>query len=99
MRFLARNLPAISKIITKLILDRIKGDLYSTIDREQGGFRPGSSYLEHINTLWIIIEQSANYRSDLHLFFVDFGKAFNSVDKEGLWMALRRLNKLVSVIR
>ena len=59
-------LPAFSKIISKVILDRIKDHLYSTI--------PGSSYVDHINTLRLIIEQSAEYRSDLHLVFVDFEK-------------------------
>ena len=86
-------LPAISKIISKVTLDRIKENLYSTIDREQAGFRPGSSCVDHINTR-IIIEQSAEYRSDLHLVFVDFEKAFNSVDREVLWMALRRQNSV-----
>ena len=46
--------------------------------------------VDHINTLWITIEQSSEYRSDLHRVFVDFEKAFDSVDREGLWMALRR---------
>ena len=83
-------MPAISKIISKVILDRIKDHLYSTIDREQAGFRPGFSYVDHINTLRLIIEQSAEYRSDLYLVFVDFEKAFDSADREVLWMALRR---------
>ena len=60
-------LPEIPKIIFKVILDRIKDHLYSSIDREQAGFRPGSSCVDHINKLRIIIEQSAEYRSDLHL--------------------------------
>ena len=33
-------LPAISKIICKVILDKIKDRLYTTIHREQAGFRP-----------------------------------------------------------
>ena len=89
-------LTAISKIISKLILDRIKDHLYSTIYREQAGFRPGSSCVDHINTLRLIIEQSAEYQSDLHLVFVDFEKAFDSVDREVLWMALRRKQNSVS---
>ena len=95
-------MPAIFKIISKVILDRIKDHLYSTIDREQAGFRPGSSCVDHINTLRLIIDQSAEYRSDLHLVFVDFQKAFDSVDREVFWMALRRReipNKIVSVIK
>ena len=57
-------LPAISKIISKVRLDRIKDHIYSTKHREQAGFRPGSSCVDHINTLRLIIEQSAEYRSD-----------------------------------
>ena len=83
-------LPALSKIIAKVILDRIKDHLYSTIVRELAGFRPGSSRVDHINMLRIIIVQSAEYRFDLHLVFVVFEKAFDSVDREGLWMELRR---------
>ena len=65
-----------------------KDHLYSTIDRELAGFRPGSSCVVHINTLQSIIEQSAEYRFDLHLVFVDFEKAFDSGDGEALLMAL-----------
>ena len=90
---------AISKIIAKVILDRIKDHPYSTIDREQAGFRPGSSCVDHINTQRIIIEKSAECRSDLHLIFVDFEKAFDSVDGAVLWMVQRRRNKIVSVIK
>ena len=66
-------------------LDRLKDHLYSNIYREQAGFRPASSCIDH-NTLRIIIEQSAEYRSDLHLVFVDFEKGFDCVDREGLWI-------------
>ena len=55
-------LPAISKIISK------EDHLYSTIDREQAGFRHGSSCVDHMNTLRIIIVQSAEYRFDCNWF-------------------------------
>ena len=67
-------------------LFRIKDHLYSTIDREQAG----PSCVHHINTLRLIIEQSAEYRPDLHLVFVDFDKPFYSVNRERIWVALRR---------
>ena len=96
-------MPPISKIITKVILDLIKYHLYSSIDREQAGFSAASgSCVDPINKLRVIIEQSAEYRSDSHLIFVDFEKAFDSVNREGPWMSLRRRgtpNKSVSVIK
>ena len=48
--------PVVAKIISKIILERLKQHLYSTIDAEQAGFRPRSSYTEHINTICILIE-------------------------------------------
>ena len=89
---------AIFKIISKVILDRINDHLYSTLDREQAGFRPGSSCVDHNNTLRIIIEQSAEYRADLQLVFVDFEKAFDSVVERAL--RTRGIpNKIVSVLK
>ena len=80
-------LPSISKIISKFILARIKDHLYSTIDREQAGFRPGSCCVVHINMLQIITEQNSEYQSGFNQVFVDFKKAFDSVDREGSWVA------------
>ena len=57
----------------------MKTHLYSIKDREQEGYRPESSCVDHINTLRLIIKQNAKYRSDLHLVFVGFEKAFDSV--------------------
>ena len=81
------SVPAISKIIFKVMLDRIKDHLYSTIDREQAGFRPESYCVDHINTLRLIIEQSAEYHFGFQLY-LDFVKALGSVNREGLLMAL-----------
>ena len=60
-------LPAVSKIISKLILERIRDPLISTDDADQAGFRAGSSWTDHINSVRIIIEQCKEFRSDLHI--------------------------------
>ena len=83
-------LPAITKIIAKIILKIIQDHLYSTINREQAGIRSEALCIDHINTLRLIIEQSAEYHSDLHLVLVHFEKAFDSVDRACIWVALRR---------
>ena len=95
-------LPSVHKIVTKVILDRLKEHLYNTVDAAQAGFRPGSSCADHINTIRIIIEQCAAYKVDLHLLFVDFEKAFDSVRRQCLWVALRRRGvpeKFISMIK
>ena len=95
-------LPAIAKIIAKIILERLKNHIYATIDATQAGFRPESSCADHINTVRIIIEQCAAFKQDLHLLFIDFEKAFDSVHRESLWKALRRRgvpDKIITMIK
>ena len=53
------GISAISKIT--FILDRINDQLYSNIDRKQAGLTAGSSCVDHMNMLRIIIEQGDAY--------------------------------------
>jgi hypothetical protein len=78
-----------SKVFTRIILDRISGILETGIRKEQAGFRPNRSCADQINTLRIIIEQSLYFQSPLHLLFVDYQKAFDSVDRIWIWKALK----------
>ena len=52
--------------------------------------RIATSCVDQANTLRIIIEQSVVWRSPLYMLFVDFKKAFDTVKREAIWMALSR---------
>ena len=67
------------QITAKVILERIRDPLISTVDAEQAGFM----------VVRIIIEQCKEFRSDLHMIFIDFEKAFDSVNRNCIWQALR----------
>ena len=58
--------PVVSKIIAKVILERIRDPLISIVDAEQAGFRAGSSCTDHFNSVRIIIlvVQYKEFRSD-----------------------------------
>ena len=71
-----------SKILTRIILERLKKALDKTLSEEQAGFRQDRSCTDHIATLRIIIEQSLEWQSPLYSVFVDFQKAFDSVDRD-----------------
>ena len=71
-----------SKILTRVILERLKEALDKKLRPEQAGFRKERSCTDHIATLRIIIEQSIEWQSPLFKTFVDFEKAFDSVDRE-----------------
>lgn len=51
------------------------------VEEKQPGFRPGRSCMDQISTLRLIVEQSIEWQSTLYLKFLDFAKAFDSVDK------------------
>ena len=78
-----------SKILTRIILERLKKDLDKTLREEQAGFRQDRSCTDHIATLRIIIEQSLEWQSPLHFVFIDFQKAFDSVDRDVIWRLMQ----------
>ena len=69
---------------------------------QQAGFRQNRSCLDQIATLRIIVEQSLEWNSSLYVNFVDYEKAFDSVDRKTLWKLLRHYGvptKLVNLIK
>lgn len=95
-------LPAITKIFTQIILERISAPLDKLIRPNQAGFRPGRSCIDNIHTLRILIEQSAEYNSPLYLAFIDFAKAFDSLKRDIIWSALSARgvpDKIINIIK
>lgn len=79
----------LSKIFSKLIENRIKGIIVDQQPHEQAGFRRGYSTTDHLFTLNLLIEKSNEFQRDLHLAFIDFRKAFDSLDHDFMLVALR----------
>ncbi|VDP70519.1 unnamed protein product, partial [Schistosoma curassoni] len=51
---------------------------------QQAGFRKDRSCTDQIATLRIIVEQSVEWISSLYINFIDYEKAFDSVDRRTL---------------
>nr|KAG5705815.1 hypothetical protein BaRGS_027474 [Batillaria attramentaria] len=69
---------------------------------QQAGFRRNRSCADQIASLRIIVEQSLEWNSPLYLNFIDYEKAFDSVDREALWKLLRHYGvpgKIISLIQ
>ena len=72
----------VTKIILKVILNRIRQKVNEEIDREQCGFRKGKGTVNAIYMLRMVIERSIEMQKDLYLAFIDFEKAFDTVRHE-----------------
>ena len=67
------------KVLTRIILERLKTALDKKLRDEQAGFRQDRSCSDHIATTRIILEQSLEWQNPLYSVFVDFQKAFDSL--------------------
>ena len=89
------------KVLNRILLERIKKAVDPNLRDQQAGFRRNRSCADQISTLRIIVEQSLEWNSPLYINFIDYEKAFDSVDRETLWKLLRHYGvpeKFVSLI-
>ena len=69
----------------KLLLNRIRPHVDPLLRNNQNGFRSGRSTLSQILALRRILEEARNFNLDAVLVFVDFKKAFDSVDRDKMF--------------
>lgn len=77
------------KVFNRVLLERIKAAVDSRLRDQQAGFRKDRSCTDHIATLRIIIEQSTEWNSPLYVNFIDYEKAFDSIDRNTLWKLMQ----------
>ena len=78
-------LPVVSKILGRIVIDRIRMGIDHRLRNEQAGFRSGRGTAEQIFILRNILEQVNEWQATLYINFVDFEKAFDSVQRNGIW--------------
>ena len=77
-----------SKVMLKIILNRLKLQVEKIIAEEQAGLRAGRSTTEHIFNLRILCEKYLQQQQDLYRVFIDFKKAFDRVWHAALWATI-----------
>ncbi|CAG9840644.1 unnamed protein product [Diabrotica balteata] len=68
------------KLLTKILTNRLTTKLDGYQAREQAGFRKSFSTSDHLLTMKILIEKTNEYHIPLYMAFIDFEKAFDSVE-------------------
>ena len=88
-----------SKVMLKIILNRLQPQTEQILEEEQAGFRAGRSTTEQIFNLRILGEKYLQHQQNLYHVFIDFKKAFDRVWHEALWATMRKYNINASIIR
>ena len=81
-----------SKVMLKVILNRLKLQAEEIIAEEQAGFRAGRSTTEQIFNLRILCEQYLQHQQNLYQVFTDFKKAFDKVWQAAFWATMQKYN-------
>ncbi len=92
----------LAKIFSKLLVTRLNPILNFQQPREQAGFRKSFCTIDHLHTINQIIEKGLEYQIEVHLAFIDFSKAFDSINHDYLFSALKNQGlsmKLINLIK
>ena len=88
-----------SKVMLKVILNRLKPQAEEIIAEEQAGFRAGRSVTEQIFNLRILCEKYLQHQQNLYHVFIDFKKAFDRVWHAALWATMRKYSISANLVR
>jgi exonuclease III len=89
------------KVFARLLLDRIRSHLLLHQRLEQSGFTPKRSTVDRILALRVLIERKREVNQGLLAAYIDFRKAFDSVNRDALWRLLGKRGippKLISLL-
>ena len=79
------------KILSKILCLRLAPNIHHVLDGTQTGV-PGQTISDPIHTTQSIIYDANKYKKDLAIVFLDFAKAFDSVDHEFTFMIMEKMN-------
>ena len=90
------------KVLSRIILNRMKNTVDKLLRNNQAGFRSNRSCTDQISSLRIILEQSMEFNSQIYVNFIDYSKAFDSIDRGSLWKIMAHYGiptKIINLIK
>jgi hypothetical protein len=91
-----------AKVYNRILLNRIRPVVDPILRQNQAGFRKGRGCTDQIHILRRVMEGARNQQIPLFVTFIDFRKAFDSIDREMMFAILRHYgipDKIVKAIR
>jgi hypothetical protein len=90
------------KLLTRIIITRLAKHCECLLPETQCGFRKGRSTIDMLFCARLTQEKCAEFRVDMWAVFVDLTKAYDTVNRKGLFAILQRMGipaKMLSVIQ
>ena len=92
------------KVLLQIVANRLSNycEAHGILPDEQCGFRPELSTIDMLFVVHRLQELARRRRIPLYMCFIDFQKAYDSVDRELLWKVLARTGvpeEMIAVIR
>ncbi|RXN37862.1 endonuclease-reverse transcriptase [Labeo rohita] len=91
-----------TKVYNKILFNRIREPIDKILRPNQAGFRRGRSCTEQVHIICRLIESADDKNLSLYITFVDFKKAFDSIDRRKMFEILHHYgipDKLVRAIK
>ena len=80
-----------SKVMLKILHARLQHYMNQELPDIQAGFRKGRGTRDQIEKFFWIIERAREFQKNIYLCFIDYAKAFDCVDHNKLWKALKEM--------
>ena len=79
------------KVMLKILHARLQDYVNQELPCVQAGFRKGRGTRDQIVNIHWIIKKAREFQKNIYLCFINYIKAFDSVDHDKLWKALREV--------
>ena len=86
----------------KILQARLQQYVNHEIPDVQAGFRKGRGPRDQIANICWMIKKAREFHKNIYFFFIDYAKAFDSVDQNKLWKILKEMgisNHLICFLR
>ena len=80
-----------SKVMLKILQVRLKRYMNQELPDVQAGFREGRGTRDQIANIRWITEKTRDLQKNIYFCFIDYAKAFDSVDHKKLWKILEEM--------
>ena len=80
-----------SKVMVKILQARLQLYINHEFPDVQAGFRKGRGIRDQIVNICWIIEKAREFQKNIYFCFIDYAKAFDSMDHNKLWKILKEM--------